>query len=138
MPDSLSVLEFIVVHLLQHSRPLGVEVIRSGRRRRWSDAQKSEIVAGALVPGAAVAEVARRHEIAPQHLTTWRAAAKRSLLVLPAASDLEFARVVVSDAADPQPAVSLEAHIGVAVIPVGRGTDLAFLREVVQALKAVA
>ena len=128
----------MVDDMLQHSRPLGVEVIPSGRRRRWSDAQKAEIVAESLIPGAVVAEVARRHEIAPQHLTTWRTAAKRGLLALPACNDLEFARVVVSDAADPRPAVSHEVHIGVAVIPVRRGTDLAFLRGVVQALKAVA
>ena len=128
----------MVDDMLQHSRPLGVEVIPSGRRRRWSDAQKAEIVAESLIPGAVVAEVARRHEIAPQHLTTWRTAAKRGLLALPACNDLEFARVVVSDAADPQPAVSHEVHRGVAVIPVHRGTDLAFLREVVRALKAIA
>jgi transposase len=128
----------MVDDMLQHSRPLGVEVIPSGRRRRWSDAQKAEIVAESLIPGAVVAEVARRHEIAPQHLTTWRTAAKRGLLALPACNDLEFARVVVSDAADPWPAVSLEVRIGAAVIPVHRGTDLAFLREVVRALKAVA
>ena len=124
--------------MLQHSRPLGVEVIPSGRRRRWSDAQKAEIVAESLIPGAVVAEVARRHEIAPQHLTTWRTAAKRGLLALPACNDLEFARVVVSDAADPRLAGSLEVCIGAAVIRVHRGTDLAFLREVVRALKAVA
>ena len=128
----------MVDDMLQHSRPLGVEVIPSGRRRRWSDAQKAEIVAESLIPGAVVAEVARRHEIAPQHLTTWRTAAKRGLLALPACNDLEFARVVVSDAADPRPAVCLEVCIGAAVIPVHRGTDLAFLREVVRALKAIA
>jgi hypothetical protein len=44
----------------------------------------------------------------------------------------------VSDAADLRPADALEVRIGEAVIPVRRGTDLAFLREVVQALKAAA
>lgn len=124
--------------MLQHSGPLGVKVIPSGRRRRWSDTQKAEIVAESLVPGAVVAEVARRHEIAPQHLTTWRAAAKKGLLVLPAANDLEFARIVVTAPADPRLSVGMEVRIGEAVIPVHRGTDLAFLREVVQALKATA
>lgn len=128
----------MVDYMLQHSGPLGVEVIPSGRRRRWSDTQKAEIVAESLVPGAVVAEVARRHEIAPQHLTTWRAAAKKGLLVLPAANDLEFARIVVTAPADPRLSVGMEVRIGEAVIPVHRGTDLAFLREVVQALKATA
>lgn len=128
----------MVDYMLQHSGPLGVEVIPSGRRRRWSDTQKAEIVAESLVPGAVVAEVARRYEIAPQHLTTWRAAAKKGLLVLPAANDLEFARIVVTAPADPRLSVGMEVRIGEAVIPVHRGTDLAFLREVVQALKATA
>lgn len=128
----------MVDYMVQHNRPLGIEVLPHGRRRRWSGAQKAQIVAETFVPGAVVSEVARRHEISPQHLTTWRTAAKRGLLALPACNDLEFARVVVSDAADPRPAVSLEVCIGAAVIPVHRGTDLAFLREVVRALKAIA
>jgi transposase-like protein len=82
----------MVDYMVQHSGPLGVQVIPSGRRRRWSDAQKARIVAESFVPGAVVAEVARRYEIKPQHLTTWRAAARRGLLVLPARNDLEFAR----------------------------------------------
>ena len=64
--------------------------------------------------------------------------ARRGLLVLPARNELEFARVVVSDAVDLRPADGLEVRIGEPVIPVRRGTDLAFLREVVQALKAAA
>ena len=128
----------MVDYMVQHSGPLGIQIIPSGRRRRWSDAQKARIVAESFVPGAVVAEVARRYEIKPQHLTTWRAAARRGLLVLPARDDLDFARVVVSDAVDLRPADGLEVRIGEAVIPVHRGTDLAFLREVVQALKAAA
>jgi len=44
----------------------------------------------------------------------------------------------VSDAADLRSAASLEVRIGEAVIAVRRDADLGFLREVVQALKAVA
>lgn len=67
--------------MVQHSGPLGIQVILGGRRLRWSDAQKVRIVAESFVPGAVVAEVARRYEIKSQHLTTWRAAAKRGLVV---------------------------------------------------------
>jgi len=128
----------MVDHMLQHNGFQTLEWLTRGGRRRWSDTQKARIVAESFIPGAVVAEVARRHGMSPQHLTTWRAAAKKGLLVLPARNDLEFARVVVSDAADPPPAASLEVRIGEAVIPVHRGTDLTFLREVVQALKAAA
>jgi transposase len=128
----------MVDYMLQHNRPLGIQVIPSGRRRRWSDAQKAQIVAESFVPGAVVAEVARRYEMTPQHLTSWRTLAKRGLLVLPACNEPEFARVVVSDAAGLRPDDGLEVRIGEAVIAVHRGTDLAFLREVVQALKLAA
>ena len=128
----------MVGYMLQHRGLSGIQVIPGGRRRRRGDAQKARLVAGSFVPGAVVAGVARRYEIKPQHLTTWRAAARRGPLVLPARNDLEFARVVVSDAADLRPADGLEVRIGEPVIPVRRGTDLAFLREVVQALKAAA
>ena len=85
----------MVDYMLQHNRPLGIQVIPSGRRRRWSDAQKAQIVAESFVPGAVIAEVARRYEMTPQHLTSWRTLAKRGLLVPPACNEPEFARVVV-------------------------------------------
>jgi transposase len=46
---------------------LGVE-----RRRRWSREAKARLVAETLVPGVRVSEVARRHDIAPSLLFTWR------------------------------------------------------------------
>jgi transposase-like protein len=55
-----------------------------GRRRRWSNADKGRIVAESFAPGAAVSEVARRHEITPQHLFAWRKAARHGQLALPA------------------------------------------------------
>ena len=38
------------------------------RRRRWSDEEKGRIVAEAIAPGAVIADVARRHDLTPQHL----------------------------------------------------------------------
>ena len=50
------------------------------RRRRWRDDVKAQIVADSCAPGAVVSEVARRHEISPQLLSTWRKAARDGLL----------------------------------------------------------
>jgi transposase len=41
-------------------------------------------VAGSFVPGAVVSEVARRHDIWPQHQLAWRKAARAGLRSLPA------------------------------------------------------
>ena len=51
-----------------------------GRRRRWSDEVKGRIVAASYAPGAIVSEVARRHDISPQHLFGWRKAARSGAL----------------------------------------------------------
>jgi transposase len=37
-------------------------------RRRWEAEKKGQIVAQAIAPGAIIADVARRHNLAPQHL----------------------------------------------------------------------
>jgi transposase-like protein len=60
-----------------------VEVSPPVRRRRWSDAIKARIVAESFAPGTVVWEVARRHDLSPQHLSAWRKAARSGLLKLP-------------------------------------------------------
>jgi transposase len=53
-----------------------VEVlVGPGRRCRWSAEEKARIVEESLVPGARVAEVARRWQICSQHVFGWRRAA---------------------------------------------------------------
>lgn len=50
-----------------------VEVVtRSERRRRWSDADKQQILQETLVSGATVAAVAKRHGIGTGQIYTWR------------------------------------------------------------------
>ncbi len=50
-----------------------IEVITRGERRRnWTTEQKREMAIESLVPGAVVAEVARKHEIGTGQLYTWR------------------------------------------------------------------
>lgn len=51
-----------------------LEVVTTGRRRRWSDAEKRRIVAESLERPRAVSETARRHGITPGLLYCWRRA----------------------------------------------------------------
>jgi transposase len=68
----------MVDHIVDASGPRGRVEIRNGvgRRRRWSDEEKGRIVAESFAPGAVVSEVARRHEMSPQHLFAWRKTAR--------------------------------------------------------------
>jgi len=54
-----------------------------GRRRRWGVEAKGRVVAESYAPGAVVSEVARRHEIEPQHLFAWPKAARCGPPALP-------------------------------------------------------
>src|SRR5262249_45217312 len=88
----------MVADIVDASAHRGLVEIRSGigRRRRWSNADKGRIVAESFAPGAVVSEVARRHEISPQHLFTWRKAARRGQLALPADEAAVFVPVLMA------------------------------------------
>jgi transposase len=135
----------MVDHIVETSRPRGrVDVqVGAGRRRRWSDEAKGRIVAESYAPGAVVSEVARRHDISAQHLFACRKAARTGLLSLPADEAPLFVPVVtelrhdgVSSGVSAQgyPAITIE--IGGAVVRAAPGVDLAWLREVLRAVKA--
>ena len=62
-----------------------IEVVQRTRGyRRWPDDVKARIVAESFQPGARVADVARRHDLAAHQLSDWRRQAREGLLVLPA------------------------------------------------------
>lgn len=98
---------------------LGVEVSDSGHRRRPDDL-KARIVAETLVPGASVNDVARRYDLRPNHLSSWRRMAKDGDLVLPAPeAQADFAPLVVFDVEPPPSAQEPEAVTSVIEIMAG-------------------
>jgi transposase len=134
----------MVDHIVDASERRGRIDIRAGvgRRRRWSDEAKGHVVAESYEPGAVVSEVARRHDISPQHLFEWRKAARAGRLVLPAAAPSMFVPVVTA-AADPDGANLVGKQTGLivieiagAVVRVEAGIDLGWLRDVLRAVKA--
>ena len=140
----------MVEHIVESvgvARSRGRVEIRNGvgRRRRWTDEEKGRIVAEALVPGTRVAEVARRHDMAPQHLSTWIRAARNGEFALP--GDLTFVPVLARPsrtAAGEQPrrhestANPIEIVLCDAIVRVTPGTDLGFLKSVLRTLRQTA
>jgi transposase len=122
----------------QHSR---VDIrVGVGRRRRWRDEEKGRIVAESYALGAVVSEVARRHDISPQHLFAWRKAARAGRLVLPSDEGPMFVPVLTAgdgpagDQADRGGSIRIE--IAGAVVHAERGVDLGWLRDVLRAVRA--
>jgi len=70
------------------------EVTGAVRRRRWSDEEKGRIVAEAIAPGAVIADVARRHDLAPTASVELDQGGQGWLLPLPADEMPTFVPVV--------------------------------------------
>jgi transposase-like protein len=71
------------------------------RRRRWSEEQKGRIVAEAIAPGAVIADVARRHDLVPQHLWNWIGAAGEGRFAIPVDGLPAFVPVVSMESGRP-------------------------------------
>jgi transposase len=136
----------MVDHMIEASRPRGrIDIqVGAGRRRRWSAEAKGRIVAESYAQGAVASEVARRHEISPQHLFAWRKVARAGLLSLPADQAPLFVPVV----SEPSPhdgavavaprrgCASIAIEIAGAIVRAPAGVDPAWLGEVLRAVRA--
>ena len=114
------------------------EITSVVRRRRWSDEEKGRIVAEAIAPGAVIADVARRHDLAPQQLSNWIRAAKEGQFALPADEMPAFVPVVPVESAQPSKAAlerrAIEIVIGTIKVRVPGGAEA---RDVEAVLRAV-
>ncbi|MCB6179934.1 transposase [Rhodobacter sp. Har01] len=109
-------------------------------RRRWTDEAKARIVAETLRPGATVDEVARRHELRSNHLSSWRTLARKGKLVLPAPQDaVESAAMVVapSDSGLPPPETTgPQIVVGAVTVRLEPGASAERIASIVRALAA--
>src|SRR3954454_11565831 len=101
-----------------------VEVLTGpGRRRVWDEATKARVVAESYTPGAVVSAVARRWQIAPPQLFTWR---REALSASWAARRGEAAFVPIV-AEPPAAEAGIEVVLAGAVVRVSPGVDPALL-----------
>ena len=97
---------------------LGVE-----RRRRWSSDDKARLVAETLEPGACVSKIARRNDLAPSLLFTWRRQA-RARSAAPAPVFLPVQVTPGPPAVAPPPAKRRRKAAGSIEIDIGFGRRL--------------
>ena len=123
-----------------------LEVIEgpTGRRRR-TKAERARIAAESLVPGASVADVARRHGTTRWQVYDWRKKLRTGQLVVPesVAALPMFAELVVEGAAAEAPAATeatsgVEIVVGDVVIRAGAGADEGLLTRAIRAARAAA
>lgn len=113
---------------------------RRRRNRQWPDEVKARIVAETLRPGATVGEVAERHGLKANHVSSWRTLARNGKLVLPAPEDpVEFATLMVAPdvegVAVAEPA-GPEVVVGSVIIRLEPGASAVRIASVVHALMA--
>lgn len=125
--------------------PMELLTNSAGRRRnrQWPDEVKARIVAETLRPGATVGEVAQRHGLKANHLSSWRTLARNGKLVLPAPEGpVEFASLmvapVVEDVAAEEPSASAgpEIVLGAVSVRLEPGAPASRIASVVRALMA--
>jgi transposase len=92
-----------------------LEVIETGRRRRWSDDEKLRIVMESLQTPRAISSTARRHGISRSLLVTWRRSFRPSR---PEAQQAGFVPVMVVGAAETAPTMDAAPTSGRMVIVV--------------------
>jgi transposase len=119
----------------------GAEVTGVVRRRRWRHEEKGRIVAEAIVPGAVIADVARRHDLTPQHLWNWIRAARQGRFVLPGDGLPAFVPVLLGEAGQAnEPAreirsSAIEIVIGAVTVRVPTGAEAGDVEAVLRAVR---
>ena len=112
-----------------------VEVLTGpGRRRFWDEATKARVVAESYASGAVVSAVARRWQMAPQQLFTWRREAREA----GGTAGLPFVPIVSEPSAPGMASAGavLEVLLAGAVVRVSPGVDPALLTTVLRAVRA--
>lgn len=123
-----------------------MEVLTTRRSRRevhreWPDEVKARIVSESLRPGVTVNEVAERHGLKANHLSSWRTLARQGKLVLPEPEDaVEFAAMVVETPASEPSSVKAvcraEIIVGQVTIRLEEGASAARIAAIARALAA--
>ena len=126
-----------------HSAQVGrLEVVETGRRRRWSEDEKLKIVLESLQAPRQVSATARRHGISRSQLLQWRRAF-RARQTAPAEQQIGFVPAVIMPDAEPAgSARALSTGTGTIEIEFASGArmritgavDAAMLRATVAAL----
>jgi transposase len=109
-------------------------------RRSWPDDVKARIVLESDEPDAKVCDIARRHGMAPQHLSAWRGLAKKGRLALPMPDDGEvfFAPLEItpeSEVAETAADASIEIDAGGVTVRLPGNTEAVRVAEVAMALR---
>lgn len=105
-------------------------------RRSWPEAVKARIVAELFAAGARVADVARRHDVAPQQVTTWRRAARRGKLALPSDETVEFAALLLDEPSAGAKPGCIEIEVNGMVVRLPGESPAARVAEIATALRA--
>jgi transposase len=103
------------------------------RRRRWSDEEKLSILEEAFAPGSCVSDVARRHDVAPGLIYTWRRNARAATHV-----GSGFVEAVVTDpgsSADPGCRPVIQVELASARVSIAAAASPGLVGAVLRALR---
>jgi len=89
-----------------------LSVTDTGRRRRWTDAEKVRIVEESFGPRGSVAETARRHDIGRTLLVRWRRQYRSGVLMGGSSTPVTFMPVKVAPPEVPTPDPEAIARAG--------------------------